>query len=155
MTTPAGNDGGQCSTDSLSFNTTDGRTYPVICGMNTGYHGKVTKNALPVKDIDHLDHLVILDAGGNGDVVDLNFNLGTATTQRSWLIRVTQLECGSIPNNCCFQYYTGLTGQLFSFNWQNTQVQYHLASQDYAICIRQEKGDCRTLTRTNIIQSCC
>ena len=37
--TAAGNDGGQCLTDSLSFATSAGNKYPTICGVNTGYHG--------------------------------------------------------------------------------------------------------------------
>ncbi len=37
--TAAGNDGGRCLTDSLSFTTSAGNTYPTICGINTGYHG--------------------------------------------------------------------------------------------------------------------
>ena len=41
--TPVGNDGGQCLTDALVIATTRGRTYPTICGLNTGYHRKRTK----------------------------------------------------------------------------------------------------------------
>lgn len=86
--------------------------------------------------------LAILDLAGDGDEAMLNFVIGSGSSvEIKWEIQVIQLECGSFPHNSgCFQYYTGLTGRIFSFNWQNTQVQYHLASQDYAICIRQEKG---------------
>ena len=38
--TAAGNDGGQCNTDALSFSTSPGNPYPTICGVNTGYHGE-------------------------------------------------------------------------------------------------------------------
>jgi hypothetical protein len=40
--TAAGGSAGQCLTDSLTFNVVgQGRTYPTICGQNTGYHGNV------------------------------------------------------------------------------------------------------------------
>jgi len=83
----------------------------------------------------------ILDVPSNGDLANLNFNLGqSASSSRTWRIKITQLICGLAPPSCCFQYYTGTTGQIFSFNWQNTARPLHLANQNYQICIRQEKG---------------
>jgi len=82
----------------------------------------------------------IFDVPLEGDVLNLNFVLRQSLSQRSWRIKVTQLVCGLAPPSCCFQYYTGTTGQIFSFNWQNTARPLHLANQNYQICIRQEKG---------------
>ena len=38
--------------------------------------------------------------------------------------------------DCCLQWYTDATGTIQSFNYQGG---YHLANQDYAICIRMNQ----------------
>ena len=83
----------------------------------------------------------LLDVPYTGDVASLNFNLGQSTSSRTWRIKITQLPCNLAPPSHCFQYYTGTTGLIFSYNWQNTARPLHLANQNYQICIRQEKGD--------------
>ena len=64
----------------------------------------------------------------------------------SILIQITQIPCisNNRPPSGCFQYHTGLTGQIKTFNWDaTTTANYqHLASQRYSICIRQEEGMC-------------
>ena len=65
----------------------------------------------------------------------LAFTFGSSTTvDRSWEIKVTQLECsnrGRPYDTGCLQYFTGTTGRIESFNFaQSTTTLYqHLANQ--------------------------
>ena len=43
------------------------------------------------------------------------------------------------PPTDCLQWYTGTSGYIASFNYPGS---YHLANQDYTICIRAEQGYC-------------
>lgn len=62
---------------------------------------------------------------------------------RSWRIRTTQIECGSISkaDTGCLQYYTGVYGRVKSFNFDPI-AGLHLSNQDYSICIRTERNFC-------------
>ena len=44
------------------------------------------------------------------------------------------------PPDGCLQWYTGTDGQITSFNFEGNTG--HLATQNYNICIRKEKGFC-------------
>ena len=70
----------------------------------------------------------------------IGFTFVALAAQRSWEIKVTQLECGNAmtPPDGCLQYHTGTAGQLTTFNYAGNAL--HLADQDYNICIRQEMG---------------
>jgi hypothetical protein len=68
----------------------------------------------------------------------------TSSLSRSWRIRITQLSCdspGRAPEGC-LQYYTGIAGNVASFNWKLTDnalgptFSNHLANLDYNVCIR-------------------
>lgn len=85
---------------------------------------------------------VYIDLSGPNEILELNFAL-SGTGARRWNIKSSQLDCTLAPPECCFQYHTGTSGMIFSFNWQNEMVPLHLVAQDYSICIRQEKGDCK------------
>ncbi|KAL3284441.1 hypothetical protein HHI36_018600, partial [Cryptolaemus montrouzieri] len=41
----------------------------------------------------------------------------------------------------CLQYFTGVSGQILSFNYNST-TGLQLSNQDYGICIRQERNFC-------------
>lgn len=41
----------------------------------------------------------------------------------------------------CLQYYTGVSGQLRSFNYDPTSG-LQLSNQDYGICVRMERNFC-------------
>jgi len=126
---------GQCSTDRMTIQTTD-RTatpntgaagsyghYPYICGTNTGYHSYIDMSCTST------------------DTATLSFTLGnTATNQFN--IKVTQFSCNDphvASQQGCFQYHTGVTGTLQSYNFAGGR---QIASQNYKNCIRQEEGYC-------------
>jgi len=127
--------GGQCATDRLTMTTTD-RTavpatgaigtyghYPYICGTNTGYHSYLDMSCTST------------------DEATLSFTLGSATTNQ-WKIKVTQYSCNDptvASQQGCFQYHTGITGTLQSYNFAGGQ---QLVGQQYKNCIRQEEGYC-------------
>merc|ERR1712071_652295 len=67
--------------------------------------------------------------------------LGDSTTNQ-FKIKVSQLSCNS-PNVAqlekCFQYFTGVTGTVNSYNYAGTQM---IAGHQYTNCIRQEADHC-------------
>ena len=75
---------------------------------------------------------------------EIIFQLTDQLQNRYWEILVTQLGCtdDSLAPRQCLQYFTGISGTLASFNWFNLEAPYHLANQEYSICIRQEMGFC-------------
>jgi hypothetical protein len=115
--------GGVCQ-DSLTFQTTAVGNYPTICGSNAGQH-------------------IYLDPGQNtGDTATVNFAFTGASTTRTWDIKVTQVACGiNTPPNGCFQYYTGTSGTISTFNFANAASTI-TANLQYNTCIRQAPGFC-------------
>jgi len=126
---------GQCTTDRLTMYTTDrtavpatGATgtygaYPYLCGTNTGYHSYLDLSCTST------------------DTATLSFVIGGATTNQ-WKIKVTQLSCNDdcvAAQQGCFQYHTGITGTIQSYNFAGGQ---QLVGQNYKNCIRQEEGYC-------------
>ena len=95
-----------------------------------------------------------------GDLAELSLSLDTSVTySRAWHIKVSQLYCDTNMAGC-FQYWTGNSGTVTSFNFFNpdTSRQVHLgeaahscwasltvyisAGLDYTVCIRREVGHC-------------
>jgi len=126
---------GQCATDRFTMTTTDRTStpttgasatygqYPYICGTNTGYHSYLDLSCTAT------------------DSATLSFVLGS-TTNNQWKIKVTQYSCNDDFVSCqqgCFQYHTGITGTIQSYNFAGSQM---LAGQNYKNCIRQEEGYC-------------
>ena len=75
------------------------------------------------------------------DTATLSFTLGD-TTNNQYKIKVTQYSCNDADvatSAGCFQYFTGVTGTIDSYNLANT---VQLATLDYQNCIRQEEGYC-------------
>ena len=66
---------------------------PVICGYNTGQH-------------------MFVPASDSCVTATIDIDTATTTTPRSWNIRVTQYECGSLvaPEENCLQYHTATSG---------------------------------------------
>ena len=88
---------------------------PSLCGYNTGQH-------------------ILLDLH-TGDVAELSLFLDTSLAySRAWTVRVTQLECDTNMAGC-FQYWTGNSGIITSFNFFNpdTSRQVHLGTTDWVI----------------------
>ncbi|XP_069183278.1 uncharacterized protein [Procambarus clarkii] len=107
---------------------------PKICGLNSGQHlyFDVRGDAGPFK-------VMVVNTEDN--------------PSSSWDIQVEQIFCQS-PNLApagCAQYYTGLSGDVRSFNYHidaSTQIQVadkpgtrHL-QETYKMCVRQEPGYC-------------
>merc|ERR1712203_1087236 len=120
--------GGLCvDTFQVSSSPSQG-TVPVICGANAGQH-------------------MYLSVGpASGVTASLAFTFSGTSTERTWEIKVSQIECGTkqMPQDGCLQYFTGLSGEFKTFNFdESSSSEYsHLASQDYNVCIRQEAGMC-------------
>jgi len=120
--------GGAC-VDTFQVTTSPSQsTIPVICGANAGQH-------------------MYLSVGpASGVTASLAFTFSGTSTERTWEIKVSQIECGTkqMPQDGCLQYFTGLSGEFKTFNFdESSSSEYsHLASQDYNVCIRQEAGMC-------------
>merc|ERR1712172_153027 len=113
---------GACRDTFAVIANTNGANTPVICGQNEGQHMYVD-----------------IEPGATASST-IGFTFVALAAQRSWEIKVTQLECGNAmtPPDGCLQYHTGTAGQLTTFNYAGNAL--HLADQDYNICIRQEMG---------------
>jgi len=126
---------GQCTTDRMTIATTGQTTtptsataglygaYPMLCGTQTGYHSYVDLSSTST------------------DSATLSFVLGD-TTVNQYKVKVTQYSCndpGITIQNGCFQYFTGVTGTIDSYNFANSA---QLATLEYNNCIRQEEGYC-------------
>ncbi|XP_023314046.1 uncharacterized protein LOC106660253 [Trichogramma pretiosum] len=96
-----------------------------ICGNNNGNH-------------------MYIDVGtGPTNPVTLSFVTSGNGFDRSWRVRIAQIPCSSIfrAEEGCMQYYTGVSGQIKSFNY-DPNVGLQLSNQDYSICIRMERNFC-------------
>jgi len=132
--TAQGNTGGaigDCLTDTFSVSGV-GVGSPVICGVNTGYH-------------------MIIDAPPDRGCQMASFTVGSeGMVTRMWDVKVTQYGCGNMDSSGppgCLQYYTGVTGDIESFNFpqKGTNVvadTTHLSNQRYSVCIRREANMC-------------
>ncbi|ERL86760.1 uncharacterized protein LOC109544925 isoform X2 [Dendroctonus ponderosae] len=99
---------------------------PAICGRNDGNH-----------------LYIAVEKGPSASPVSLNVVTTGDSFQRSWKIRITQIPCSSEvkAENGCLQYFTGVSGQIKSFNYDLTTGR-QLSNQDYTICVRAERNFC-------------
>jgi len=135
---------GQCITDRLELTTTAAAIaptvgdpgaygdYPYLCGILDGQHS-------------YLDVGCALDATTGvctDDTATLKFTLANSNTYK---IKVTQYSCQDqyVKDQAgCFQYFTGITGTVKSYNYADSTSPMHLAAQNYKACVRQEEGMC-------------
>ncbi|XP_063924237.1 uncharacterized protein LOC135138242 [Zophobas morio] len=106
---------------------------PVICGYNTGQH-------------------VYVDVSSLTGPLQLSV-LSTVADRKRFKIRVCQIANSCSNSNNCLQYYTGATGMISSFNYDqaaliNRSEPGYFNNLNYAICIRKEAGYC-SITYTN------
>ena len=76
----------------------------MFCGLGTGQH--LYLQAHPGLDL----------------TASVDISLGSSDYERTWNIRVTQIECGvswTAPANC-LQYFTGITGTVSTWNYEDT-----------------------------------
>jgi len=120
--------GGACVDSFVVSSSPSQGTAPTICGANAG------------------QHMYIHTGPDSGVTATLAFTFSGTSTERTWEIKVSQIECGSrsMPQDGCLQWHTGISGEFKTFNFdESSSTEYsHLASQDYNVCIRQEKGHC-------------
>ncbi|XP_011501685.1 PREDICTED: uncharacterized protein LOC105365268 [Ceratosolen solmsi marchali] len=107
------------------FIVSGGNPISPICGNNNGNH-------------------MYIDVGtGPTNPVTLSFVTSGSGFDRSWRVRIAQIPCSSIfrAEEGCMQYYTGVSGQIKSFNY-DPNIGLQLSNQDYSICIRMERNFC-------------
>jgi len=118
--------GGKCAKDTLVITgpSDANANVPTICGQNTGQHIYVPMGT----------------SASNTATITFSF---TDTGSRKYDMKISQIECGAstAPPDGCLQYFTGVSGQITTFNFIDTATT-HLASQDYSICFRKEQGYC-------------
>ena len=70
---------------------------------------------------------------GASDSATLAFTFAGASTIRTWELKATQIPCSSAskPPEGCLQYHSTLAGRFQTFNFAETTVPQHLASQKY------------------------
>jgi len=112
---------GACA-GSIAITSPTGSNPSTICGDNKNYH-------------------MYSEVGRQTSATKLTITLGTTTTTRTWKIKVSQIECGSVmaPPSGCTQYYTGTGGTIESFNFNGGLV---VAGVNYLMCFRKEEGTC-------------
>lgn len=115
---------GTCGIDTVRFTTptASGTQFPpTICGTLTGQH-------------------VYLESGSGTTQGSLAITTTGTTTQRQWNIKVSYIPCDSntLAPADCFQYFTGRTGRVKSFDQGNSFI----INQRYRVCVRQELGFC-------------
>ncbi|KAJ8922140.1 hypothetical protein NQ315_004075, partial [Exocentrus adspersus] len=112
-----------CNND--QFLVSGGGPVPTICGNNVGNH-------------------LYIDAGsGINNPVTISIITSGPSYQRDWKIRILQIPCSTNykAEDGCTQYFTGVAGQILSFNYDPT-TGAQLSNQDYSICIRAERNFC-------------
>uniref|UniRef100_A0A182K6E3 CUB domain-containing protein n=1 Tax=Anopheles christyi TaxID=43041 RepID=A0A182K6E3_9DIPT len=127
---------GNCIEDQFIISVqNDQRTYPVLCGINTGQHMYL--------DIDRAySHRLYLSAVFN------------SKQPRAFLVKITQLKTHRAPASC-LQFHDGVSGVLKSFNYDNSSVLVtnrkasYFNNLNYAICIRRHTMFCNVVL-TNI-----
>ena len=110
----------QCQEAQFRANSKNSNPAPVLCGENSGYH-------------------MYLEAMDTCNTLTMSW-LPTINIP-TWSIKISQHSKTAwyrAPPHCT-QYFTGSTGYLKSFNYDSS---YHLANQNYQICIRTERGMC-------------
>jgi len=107
------------------FIVSGGSPIPAICGTNKGLHMYVD-----------------MGLSTNSPVVLTVVSAGNSFS-RSFSVKVTQIECDSLAKAAdgCLQYFTGVSGQMFSFNY-NDAAGLQLSNTDYSMCVRMERNFC-------------
>ena len=104
--------------------------------------------------------IVYVDMGlSSNNPVVLTVVTAGQSFSRTFSIKITQIECDSLAKgifmeiilnyskmllqaaNGCLQYFTGVSGSLESFNYNNA-AGLQLSDTDYTICVRMERNFC-------------
>jgi len=116
--------------DKFTVTGTAGVSPPVICGDNAGYH-------------------MYVDNGKKTSDVKAVMSTDTATTSRSWNIKISQIECDNPnkPPSDCIQYFDCGAGTIQSWNFNGGLMVAMLAQ--YSICFRPNTGACGVAFRVD------
>ena len=111
---------GSC-TDTFDVTSGSSRDYYALCGTLSGQH-------------------MYLETGRSTSDQTLSFTIATTSTVATWRIKVNQIECWSTSKapSDCFQYFTGISGQIQSLNYPTGL----LTDLMYTICVRRHAGYC-------------
>jgi len=116
---------GACATDIVTTVGAAGPSTNTLCGVLTGQHM----------------YLESTGAATNANTVTIALPV-TAAPVANWKILVRMIEKGNptIINKPpgCLQWYTGLSGQVTSLNYNNNGALGHMNDDDYKVCIRPE-----------------
>merc|ERR1711902_243410 len=90
-------------------------------------------------------HMYLEPGRGEGTVTTMNLYSSTRTigVYRRYDIKVSQIPCDSnyTPDSGCRMYFTGITGNVKSYNFEGDQ-RFHLNDLQINACVRQELGYC-------------
>ncbi|XP_050737868.1 uncharacterized protein LOC127009124 [Eriocheir sinensis] len=123
---------GNCITDYLSVSPSPA---PQICGTNSGQHMYINVQSM------------------SGPVQLMVDRSAASTAQRRWNIKVAQIPCSSqfrAPNGC-LQYFTGTSGNVRSFNYDESPSARdaggvtgtrQIANNDYGVCVEMAEDNC-------------
>jgi len=88
-------------------------------------------------------HIYIPNSGLN-DAATITITIGQGVFGRRWRIKTTRIECTN-PSRApegCLQFFTGIGGQVTSFNYLEGVNPILIRNLLYSVCIRAEKGFC-------------
>jgi len=88
-------------------------------------------------------HIYIPNSGLN-DAATITITIGQGVFGRRWRIKTTRIECTN-PSRApegCLQFFTGIGGQVTSFNFLEGVNPIMIRNLLYSVCIRAEKGFC-------------
>nr|CAH7729702.1 unnamed protein product [Callosobruchus chinensis] len=132
----AGPTNGTCTIERLVITGQDGNdVIPDICGYNTGQH-------------------IYVDVSSLSGPLQISV-LSTMSYRKRFRLQICQFKDSCTePANNCLQYYTGVSGIISTFNYDqaamfNRSVPGYFNNLNYAICIRREAGYC-SITYTNV-----
>jgi len=94
---------------------------------------------------------IYLSVANNASFAKFTFNIVSAASNSNWLIKITQIPCGSssLAPAGCLTYNTGLTGMITSFNNLNGAGSL-INNECYTACIASQANYCDVaLTATN------
>jgi hypothetical protein len=136
---------GACQVDRIEIRSPGSRTgpagiatnIPALCGTLSGSHAYIETGRV--------------DKGATMTIIDGVL----AGTSRKWKIKVTQIECNTnykAPTDCT-QYFTGVTGNFKSYNYQGSAMSLAINTMAYKNCFRQEEGYCSIEYTTNTAEA--
>lgn len=95
---------------------------PEICGYNTGQHGRENIQNLTT-NIQRVPFCVLVYVDVSTLMGPLQLSVLSATGERKrFKIRVCQIANDCTNSNNCLQYYTGVTGMISSFNYDQAAL---------------------------------